>query len=344
MWQEGTEGIIMILQTDRLILRPWAEDDAEECYKYANDPDVGPSAGWPVHTDVDNTRQVIRDILAVPETYAVVLKETGLPIGSVGLHFNTELAKKDDEAELGYWVGKPYWGRGLIPEASREMLRHAFEDLSLERVWCGHFEGNEKSRRVQEKLGFRYQWTSEEMPVPQMGDTRTDHVRLMTNEDWVRARHTVTEHVPRYEELWFRQMMLEDQKTMSYNHAWGGTIPFPKEDWKQWYDRWITNADERDRYYRYLTDGTGKPVGEIAYHRDAANGYVMTDVIVHAPCRGNGYGWQGLKLLFNAAGKRGITALYDDLALDNPALHLFLNLGYREEYRTDQIIMLKKRL
>ena len=74
----------MILETERLILRPWTEDDAEECYKYAKDPLVGPIAGWPEHTSVENSRQIIRDVLSDPETYAIVLKETGLPIGSIG--------------------------------------------------------------------------------------------------------------------------------------------------------------------------------------------------------------------------------------------------------------------
>ena len=91
----------MTLETERLILRPWEETDAEECYKYAKDPRVGPIAGWPVHTSVKNSRQVIRDMLMKPEIFAVVWKETGLPIGSIGLHRN-DLAEKEDEMELGY--------------------------------------------------------------------------------------------------------------------------------------------------------------------------------------------------------------------------------------------------
>ncbi len=177
----------LILETERLILRPWYESDAEECFKLARDPRVGPAAGWPPHTDVENTRQVIREFLAVPETYVIVLKETGLPVGSVGLHKN-DLASKDDEAELGYWVGVPYWGRGIAPEASREMLRHAFEDLGLQRVWCGYYDGNEKSKRVQEKLGFVYQRTTDNVPVPQMGETRRGHVNLLTKEEWLKSR------------------------------------------------------------------------------------------------------------------------------------------------------------
>ena len=177
----------MILQTERSILRPWEEADAEECYRYAKDPRVGPIAGWPVHTGVENSRQIIRDVLMKPETYAIVLKETGLPVGSIGLHHN-DLAERDDEAELGYWLGVPYWGCGLVPEASRELLRHAFEDLKLERIWCANYEGNDKSKRVQEKLGFKYQWTTEDAPVPLMGETRRGYVRLLTKEDWSARR------------------------------------------------------------------------------------------------------------------------------------------------------------
>ena len=173
----------MILETERLLLRPWEEADAEECYRYAKDPLVGPIAGWPVHTGVENSRQIIRDVLSAPETYAIVLKETGLPIGSIGLQ-RGGLAEKEDEAELGYWLGVPYWGRGLVPEAARALLRRAFEELKLERVWCGYYDGNEKSRRVQEKLGFRYQRTAEHAPVPQMGETRKGHVNLLTKEEW----------------------------------------------------------------------------------------------------------------------------------------------------------------
>lgn len=77
----------MILETGRLILRRWEEADAEELYQYAKDPAVGPIAGWPPHTSVENSREIIRDVLTAPETYAVVLKETGKPVGSIGIMF-----------------------------------------------------------------------------------------------------------------------------------------------------------------------------------------------------------------------------------------------------------------
>ena len=176
----------MILQTKRLILRPWCEEDAEELYQYASDPEVGPPAGWPPHTSVENSREIIRNVLSAPETYAVCLKENGKPIGSIGFH-RADLADLDDEYELGYWIGKPFWGQGLIPEASREMLRHAFLDLGMSRVWCGYYEGNVKSRRVQEKLGFVYHHTTEGIEVTLMNEMRTGHAMLMTRETRERA-------------------------------------------------------------------------------------------------------------------------------------------------------------
>ena len=176
----------MILQTKRLILRPWREEDAKDLYRYASSPEVGPAAGWPVHRSVEDSREVIRNVLFAPETYAVCLKEDGRPIGSIGFHRN-DLAEEMDEYELGYWIGKPFWGQGLIPEAAREMLRHAFLDLGMARVWCGYYEGNVKSRRVQDKLGFSYHHTTEGIELSLLGEVRTGHAMLLTREDYLRG-------------------------------------------------------------------------------------------------------------------------------------------------------------
>ena len=154
----------MILETERLILRRWEERDAADLYQYARDPDVGPAAGWPPHQSIEESRNVIGTVLSGAETYAICLKSDNRAIGAIGLILNggTDAVKSDDECELGYWIGKPFWGRGLVPEAAHEILRHAFEDLGMNKVWCGYFEENTKSKRVQEKVGFRYQYTLEQ--------------------------------------------------------------------------------------------------------------------------------------------------------------------------------------
>ena len=174
-----------MIETERLILRPWHENDAEALYKYASDPDIGPPAGWPPHTSVENSRDIIRTVFSAPETYAVCLKD-GSPIGSIGLKLkgSTDMTNRDDECELGYWIGKPFWGQGLIPEASRALLCHAFEDLGMRAVWCGYYDGNEKSKRVQEKLGFVYRYTTEGLEVTLVNEIRTGHTNLMTKERW----------------------------------------------------------------------------------------------------------------------------------------------------------------
>ena len=85
-------------------------------------------------------------------------KENNVAIGSVGLipPAQTHTKSGDDEIEIGYWIGVPFWGNGYIPEAVRELQRHAFEDLSCRAMWCAYYDGNEKSKRCQEKCGFLF--------------------------------------------------------------------------------------------------------------------------------------------------------------------------------------------
>jgi RimJ/RimL family protein N-acetyltransferase len=151
-------------------------------------------------------------------------------------------------------------------------------------------------------------------------------------------------YIPKLEDLWFRQMFMADEETMSYNHNWGGTIVFKEEDWVDWYDYWIVRSEGK-RFYRYLQDEANDEfVGEVAYHYDCKQQIYIADVIVYAKYRGKGFGEQGLLLLCDAAKANGVEKLYDDIAIDNPATKLFLKVGFYEEYRTDEIIMLKKEL
>lgn len=180
----------MILKTERLVLRPWEESDAESLYEYAKDPRVGPVAGWPVHTDVENSREIIRTALSEPETYAVCLKEDNRAVGSIGLMIGekSNICLPDNEGEIGFWIGVPFWGQGIIPEATAEIIRHAFEDLRLNALWCGYFDGNDKSRRAQEKCGFTYQRTDRDIHWKLMDDIRTEHITRLTRKEWELSR------------------------------------------------------------------------------------------------------------------------------------------------------------
>ena len=153
----------------------------------------------------------------------------------------------------------------------------------------------------------------------------------------------LTVYQPAYEDLWFRERMLSDEETMAYNHAWGGTVPFPKAQWKEWYDRWVADPDGK-RYYRYVKNEADELIGEIAYHFDPGiNGWIA-DVIVYAKYRRSGYGGLALEALCSAAKENGISILYDDIAIDNPAVGLFTRHGFSEVSRTKEKIILKKEL
>ena len=148
---------------------------------------------------------------------------------------------------------------------------------------------------------------------------------------------------PKYEDLWFRQMMLADEDTMSFNHAWGGTISWPEDKWSSWYDYWIACCEDK-RYYRYLKNKDGQFVGEIAYHYDAEVQGMMVNVIIYSKYRKKGYGSEALTLLCSIAKNNGVSVLYDDIAIDNPAITLFLKHGFVKEDRTEERIILKKEL
>ena len=150
-------------------------------------------------------------------------------------------------------------------------------------------------------------------------------------------------YTPKLEDLWFREEFMADPATMSYNNAWGGTIPFPKEDWKTWYETWVNPLDDK-HFYRYLKTAEGEFIGEVAYHIEDESNMCLADVIIASKYRGRGYGNEGLLLLCEQAKENGIECIYDNIAIDNTAVKLFIEAGFTEEYRTDEFIFLKKDL
>ncbi len=147
---------------------------------------------------------------------------------------------------------------------------------------------------------------------------------------------------PQLEDLWFKEKMMSDEQTMSYNHAYGGTISFPKEYWINWYGKWIKNYNGK-YFYRYIKDNDTF-VGEVAYHFDGERQMTIADVIIYAPYRGKGYGHEALLLLCKAAKEAGIHELYDDIAIDNSSVTVFLKCGFEEVMRTSEYVLVKKEL
>lgn len=163
----------MELKTKRLILRPWREEDAERLYRLCRAPEIGASAGFPPHESPDMSRAVIRDVLSQPETYAVVNRRTGEVIGSASLMLSLEGSdcKQPGDAEVGYWIGKAYWGWGFATEALVALAEHAGRTLGLRGLWGVILPDNIGSRRVLEKAGFTFHHR-EDTYLAQMDTTR----------------------------------------------------------------------------------------------------------------------------------------------------------------------------
>lgn len=142
---------------------------------------------------------------------------------------------------------------------------------------------------------------------------------------------------PNINELWFKEKMMSDKNTMSYNH---GAIAFPESKWDSWYQRWM--RDDK-HFYRYICDDDTF-VGETAYYLDLEREIYIADVVVYAPYRGKGYGHQGLSLLCENAKNNGVMELYDDIAIDNPSISLFLKNGFKEVQRTNEYVLVGKEL
>lgn len=144
------------METDRIILRPWQDSDAQALYRYASDPEVGPRAGWAPHESLEESLDIIRTVFNNDTTWAIVLKETGEAIGAMGYgpSCDCNLPSREGEPTVGYWVARPYWGRGICTEALRLMISNIQSDTEIASLISGHFTDNPASGRVMEKCGF----------------------------------------------------------------------------------------------------------------------------------------------------------------------------------------------
>ena len=135
------------MKTERITLRPWLDTDAKALYKYASDPEVGLQAGWPPHLSEKESLEIIRTVFNNPTTWAIVWNETGEAIGAMGYgpSCDCSLPSREGEPTVGYWVGKPYWGKGICTEALQLMIRHVRETTDIKSLISGHFISNPAS-------------------------------------------------------------------------------------------------------------------------------------------------------------------------------------------------------
>lgn len=148
----------VILKTQRTILRPFQITDLDDFFEYASVDGVGQMAGWLPHKNKEQSLEILKMFIEEKKTFAIVYNDK--VIGSIGIekYPENELLELEFKKgrEIGYVLSKDYWNNGIMTECVKEVIKYCFNILKLDFLICGHFINNDKSRRVQEKCGFKH--------------------------------------------------------------------------------------------------------------------------------------------------------------------------------------------
>lgn len=158
MRHAGTQKI----ETERLILRKFKVSDAEQMFlNWANDNEVTKYLTWPAHENAIFTKNLLEEWVKQYENdsyyqWCIELKENSQAIGSIGA---VEVFDKINAVEIGYCIGKDYWGKGIMSEALSSLVSFFFDEINVNRIMAFHDTGNPASGRVMEKCGMKYEGT-----------------------------------------------------------------------------------------------------------------------------------------------------------------------------------------
>ena len=150
------------METTRLILRPFVLEDAQAMYEnWASDPEVTKFLSWPTYKSVDAAHEILGIwTKQYPDNsfyqWAIELKEIGQPIGSISVVNHDD---RVDMAEIGFCIGRNWWGQGIMTEALQAVMEFLFEEVEAQRIEAGHDPNNPASGAVQRKCGLKYEGT-----------------------------------------------------------------------------------------------------------------------------------------------------------------------------------------
>lgn len=172
------------IETERLILRDWNVDDVDDLYEYAKNPNVGPHGGWKPHESKLESLEIMQTLFIDKyDSWAIVYKENGKVIGSIGFEMDAKRPEIHCK-ELGYAIGEEYWGKGIMTEAARAVIRYGFEELALDLISIYRNPQNERSGRVIEKCGFTFEGTLRSANKVYDGTIRDVACYSMTKEEY----------------------------------------------------------------------------------------------------------------------------------------------------------------
>lgn len=174
------------LQTERLILRAYRRSDIPAIVRLVGAREVAATTLRIPHPYTEDDARALLRMMArdkLHTRFGILLRDTGGLCGGIGLNVD----KDHDRAELGYWIGVPFWRKGIATEAAREIVRYGFETLGLNRIFANCYVGNPASQRVLEKLGMKYEGRFRQH-VRKWGEYKdTDNYSLLADE-WKAGR------------------------------------------------------------------------------------------------------------------------------------------------------------
>lgn len=176
----------VILKTDRLVLRPWKINDLDDFYDYAKVEGVGIWAGWNAHKNKEESLKILESFIKYKKTFAI--QYNNKVIGSIGIEEYDESVIPEynnlKAREIGFVLAKDYWGQGIMSEAVKEVIRYLFLEVNFDAIFCGYYLGNERSKRVQEKCGFKYIKTYKRQT--RTGEIRESTINVLLKEEWLK--------------------------------------------------------------------------------------------------------------------------------------------------------------
>lgn len=142
-------------------LRPWTLNDVDNLVKYANNWNVAKylTDAFPHPYNVEDGKIFLEKIFKNDPVNVFAIEIDGQAVGSIGIHPQKDVHRKS--AELGYWLAEPFWGKGIMTRAIKEMIEVAFQTYDINRIFAKPFGINEGSKRVLEKAGFKLEATLE---------------------------------------------------------------------------------------------------------------------------------------------------------------------------------------
>lgn len=147
-----------IFETERLLLRPWRIEDLNDFFDYASNVNVAQGAGWTPLNNRETSEKILKRVIEGGETWAIEYKINHKVIGSFGIHPDKK-RNIENMKVLVYSLAQDYWGKGYMTEVVKRVIKFAFEEMNLDLLSVSHYPFNNRSKRVIEKCGFKYEGT-----------------------------------------------------------------------------------------------------------------------------------------------------------------------------------------